>query len=89
MSKPGYKVERLPLQVIENKLLTRLEDKNTVAILAGKEDIDALLLAIDSFFDHYEGTSFCREPSRMRELQDGLRLLRRSVFKETTSNKPQ
>lgn len=74
------------MQVIEDQLLARLSDKQTVAILASKEDLDALLFVLDTFL--YERRHDSEEDGikgRIKELQEGFRLLRRSAFEKNTT----
>lgn len=67
-------------EVIENKLLAALEDDNTVAILASKQDLDDLIAALDEF--HPVGWTSTRsaEVARCRDLSAGMKQLRDGAF---------
>ncbi len=48
-------------EVIENKLLTALEDDNTVAVLFSKQDLEDVLFALESYKWNPERIARCRE----------------------------
>lgn len=67
-------VERTSRSVIERKLLTALEDKNTVAALFSKQDLEDMVFALE--------LSSVSGPRRMRckNLEVGMRQLLREAF---------
>jgi len=68
-------VELTKREVIERKLLTALEDDNTVAILASKQDLDVMVAALD-----YAMLSDKNQTRKARELAAGMKQLRREAF---------
>jgi hypothetical protein len=62
------KVVQSSRRVIERKLLARLDDVGTVAILASKEDLDLLIRALG------------RLGLPAQEMREGLEQLRREAF---------
>lgn len=64
------RVERVDRTVIEGKLLASLEDKDVVAILFTKQDLEITIGALDSI----TGTP------RHRSLADGMRQLLKEAF---------
>ena len=75
MKKSATKVEYNHRKVIEDQLLTALDDKRKVAILATAEDLDLLILALDEVRYHAKDL----EQKRKRYLDD-LKMLRDKAF---------
>ncbi len=61
-------------EVIENKLLAALEDDNTVAILASKQDLVDMIFALEGY------TCDPTRRARLRDLADGMRQLYKGAF---------
>lgn len=70
-------VERTHRSVIEHKLLTALEDGNTVAALLSKRDLEDMIAALYGFEDM--GHSAPRK-ARCKELADSMSQLLREAF---------
>ena len=70
-------VELTSRQVIERKLLTALEDDNTVAALLSKRDLEDMIAALYGFEDM--GHSALRK-ARCKELADSMSQLLREAF---------
>jgi len=64
--------------VIEKKLLTALEDENTVAILASKRDLNLYIDAL-RFWDMH--LSIPERRKHLAEMLAGLKQLRASAFR--------
>ncbi len=81
-------VERTSRQVIERKLLTALEDGNTVAALFSKQDLEDIIAALrgyvlgDRFGDvvHGDKISWKAHMDRRRALAEGMEQLLREAF---------
>lgn len=74
------KVVQSSRQVIEHRLLTALEeDPSAVAILASKEDLDLLILALADVTAG-GGALHGRLGARAKDYLQGLRQLRREAF---------
>lgn len=66
------KEERVAREVIENKLLARLADKDTAAILVNKDDLNLMISAFDSLWAEEPGNERAKEFVRdLRQLYDG------------------
>ena len=76
MSKPSnpITVEIAPRQVIERKLLTALDDKSKVAILATQEDLEDMIFALENYNWNEDRKTRCQK------MADGLRQLLREAF---------
>ena len=70
-------VERTHRSVIERKLLTALEDDNTVAALLSKRDLEDMIAALYGFEDM--GHSAPRK-KRCKDLADSMSQLLREAF---------
>lgn len=68
-------VERTSRSVIEHKLLTTLEDGNTVAAIMSKQDLEDIIFAIDTHFGLGK-----QRMTRLRGMADGFRQLHREAF---------
>lgn len=76
-------VERTNRTVIEHKLLTSLEDGNTVAALLSKQDLEDLIAALYGYvLSETKGNEISWEAhmKRRRILADGLSQLLREAF---------
>ena len=67
-------VERTNRSVIEHKLLTALEDGNTVAILATRADLEDMLYALEN------ANLLPKHKARCKNLADGIRQLMTEAF---------
>jgi len=63
--------ENVPHQVIENQLLTALDDKSRVAILATEEDLDLFIEALTPMWAH----------TKAQEMLSDIKQLKRAAFK--------
>jgi len=81
VSKP-YKVEPSSRQVIENKLLTGLQEEGNVATLFGEEDLRVMIVGLSMVFYAAKGTQPAKRRARAGELLAALQLLRKSAFKK-------
>ncbi|MDA8106194.1 MAG: hypothetical protein M0Z71_12555 [Nitrospiraceae bacterium] len=68
-------VESVNRQVIENQLLTALDDKSKVAILASEEDLDTLIAALLLSENNRMAMS-----SKFKELRADLQQLKSAAF---------
>lgn len=71
-------VESTSRQVIEKKLLLALGDESTVAILATKQDLEDMVLALESYDWNGERKARCRN------LAAGMQQLLREAFPPNT-----
>lgn len=89
MTEPA-KVVRTTREVIEHKLLDSLSDEGVVAICASKEDLDALIYALDKiatgkyvaetdWHDFHNADEAARQ-LRAKEFCAGLKQLRHEAF---------
>jgi hypothetical protein len=82
MSEP-YAVELTSRQVIERKLLTALEDGNSVAILATKQDLEDMIAALCGYeLGEWKGNVLSWEAhiKRRKNLAEGMTQLLREAF---------
>ncbi len=86
MNQPNSESNRIELvshSIIEHQLMTSLSDKSKVAILADKEDLDALIDALNTtLIFGPAGTA----SSIFRELHAGLKQLRCEAFENRKDN---
>ena len=61
--------EYVPREVIAEQLLIALDDKSKTAIIAGKEDIEILIRALDHV-PSFWGTRYITMASDLRKLRD-------------------
>jgi hypothetical protein len=64
------KIESVKRQIIESQLLTSLEDKSCVAILATEDDLNLFIEALTSLWSH----------SKAKEMLADLKQLKREAF---------
>lgn len=69
----GTKIERVPREVINDKLLTGMLDEDKVAMLATHEELNLFILAFDFFY-------IKNGDERFRHYAEDLRLLRSRAF---------
>lgn len=75
--------ERVPRQVIENQLLSALDDKSKVAILATKEDLEILIAALCGYqLGEAKGNllSWKNHVDRCKEFASDLEQLKSAAF---------
>jgi hypothetical protein len=80
-------VERTRRSVIENKLLTALEDNNTVAALFSKQDLEDIIAALHGYqLGKRTGNVLSWEAhlKRRKDLADGMSQLLREAFPTAT-----
>lgn len=80
---PDCSVERTTRSVIEHKLLTALEDENTVAALLSKQDIEDMIAALYGYeLGERKGNVLSWEAhmKRRKELADSMSQLLREAF---------
>lgn len=65
-------------EVIDNQLLTALDDKSKVAILASEEDLDVLITALKRY-----PVSLCTKETQVLALLNGLEQLRDAAFEKS------
>lgn len=71
-------VERTSRSVIEHKLLTALEDDNTVAALLSKQDLEDMIFALcrSAAINDWDK----KRVQRCHDLRDGMQQLMREAF---------
>jgi hypothetical protein len=80
-------VERVSRRVIENKLLVALQDKDTVAVLFSKEDLEDMIASLYGYvIGDWKGSvlSWHEHLERRNNLAKGLTELRDSAFPKST-----
>lgn len=85
MNKPLL-IEKTSRTVIENKLLTALEDKGTVAILASEQDLKDIIDCLREQTPHGTSHSVKEFWTRCKNLADGFEQLLKSAFRGFIEN---
>jgi len=88
MSEP-YAVELTSRKVIEHKLLTALEDGQSVAILATKQDLEDMIAALYGYqLGEWKGNKLSWEAhvKRRKNLAEGMSQLLREAFPQPSAD---